>query len=632
MRGASGGRAGDAPRDSHGARHPVTVMAERIVDVFVGLGYRVVEGPEVEAEWFAFDALNMDERRFARAADRAFYLEDPVAPDRRSGLVLRTCTSPAQIRAMLGGAPPLRVVCTGRAFRPDPADATHSPVFNQVEVLAVDRGLTMADLKNTLDRFAASVLGEGTPTRLRAHRFACTDPSVKVDVACTACHGTATPPDAGAREDDREDASGRAPEDAPAVPCGACGGRGWIEWGGCGMVHPRVLGACGVDPHHYSGFTLGMGIERTLMLRHGLKDIRDVIDGDIRFALALDEFPPRPAPPGSRGTRDGHGGPDGKSGRDDRGGPLGRMVPSARAVPEAEIIPGSRAVPGARRDSPAEAVRETETGTGTGAETGAIVREAEAAPEVPGHTGTEAGSRAGATAGAEAGGGGGGGLDRSRSLRRRIGHALAGAGYVETPGFPFVGDTMWEALGLPPDDPRRTALRLANPLDPRRPALRTTLLPALLSALALNLGRGNRDPALFEQGAVFIPRPGAGSPPSPPAGRRPTDDQLDALDAATPAQPHHLAAALTGEASWACVVEAARTAAHVMGARLATRPVEYAPWRPGRCFELLVEETVLGHAGELHPGTARTLGLPAGTGAMEIDLTAMERLTDRETP
>ncbi|GAA4204873.1 hypothetical protein GCM10022252_64500 [Streptosporangium oxazolinicum] len=540
-------------------------MAEQITDVFLDLGYHVAEGPEVEAEWFAFDALNMDDRHPARAPERTFYVENPSGPGRRSGLVLRTHTSPVQVRAMLGTPPPLRMICTGRAFRPDAADATHSPVFNQVEGLVVDLGLTMVDLKKTLDHFATSMFGRGTATRLRARRFTYTDPSAEVDVECAVCHD--------ASEGDPAGASRKTPlADGPEDPCGTCGGEGWIEWGGCGMVHPRVLAACGVDPHKYGAFAFGMGIERTLMLRHGLRDMRDVVDGDIRFPLGFplgtdESAPGRPRPR-----------------------PLPRATATTRAVPPARAIPAARAVP-----------------------------DMETIPLARGHGARSARRR-------EAGGG----LTRSQSLRRRIGHALAGAGYVETPGFPFVCDAVWDAFGLTADDPRRATLTLTNPISPREPSLRTTLLPGLLAALGLNLTRGNHAPALFEQGAVFAPLPGDSlSPlPLPRTDHRPTDDQIAALDAAIPVQPRHLAAALTGESSWARAVDAARTAAHIMGAGLVTRPTEYAPWLPGRCLELLVGESVLGHAGELRAGTAQALGLPSGTSAMEIDLTAMERLTD----
>ncbi|MET8053793.1 hypothetical protein ABZU75_40045 [Streptosporangium sp. NPDC005286] len=546
MRSASSGRAGSAPHDSRGARHPVTVMAEQMTDVFLDLGYRIVEGPEVEAEWFAFDALNMDDDHPGRTPDRAFHLEDLAEPGGRSGLVLRTRTSPAQVRAMLGRTPPLRLVCAGRAFRPDATDTIHSPVFNQVEGLAVDLGLTMVDLKKTLDHFAAAVFGRGTVTRLRTHRSAYTDPSAKVYVECAVCHGV------------REDVSG----DASAGPCGTCGGGGWIEWGWCGTVRPLVLTTCGVDPHRYGAFAFGVGVERTLMLRHGLKDISDIVGGDIRFPLGMDEFAPggRPRPtPRPRTTA------------------TTRAVPAARAVPDLEIIPLTRGGHGRR-----------------------------------GLRGREAG----------------GGLTRSQSLRRRIGHALAGAGYVETPRFPFVCDAAWDAFGLAPDDPRRATLTLTNPISPREPSLRTTLLPGLLAALGLNLALGNHYPALFEQGVVFTPRTGADPTLSPLTDHRPTASRLDALNATVPAQPSHLAIALTGESSWARAVDTARTAAHVMGAGLITRPTEYAPWRPGRCLELLVGEAVLGHAGELHAATVQALGLPPGTSVMEIDLTALEHLTD----
>lgn len=522
-------------------------MAEQMADVFLDLGYRVVEGPEVEAEWLTLDALNMDDGH----PDRAFHIEDPAEPGERSGLVLRTRTSPAQVRATLGTAPPFRLVCAGRAFRPGPADAIHSPVFNQVEGLAVDLGLTMVDLKKTLDHFAASVFGRGTVTRLRTHRSAYTDPSAKVYVECAVCRGV------------RPDVSGDASA-SPCGTCGTCGGEGWVKWGWCGTVRPRVLTTCGVDPHRYGAFAFGMGVERTLMLRHGLKDIRDIIDGDIRFPLGMDEFAPggRPRPsPRPRST------------------PPTRAVPAARAVPDLETIPLTRGGHG-RRGSP----------------------------------GREAG----------------GGLSRSQSLRRRIGHALAGAGYVETPRFPFVCAAAWDAFGLAPGDPRRTTLTLTNPISPREPSLRTTLLPGLLAALGLNLALGNHHPALFEQGVVFAPLTGAGPAPFPPSDRRPAEGRLDALNAAVPAQPNHLAAALTGESSWARAVDAARTAAHVMGAGLVTRPTEYAPWLPGRCLELLVGESVLGHAGELRTATVQALGLPPGTSVMEIDLTAMEHLTDHE--
>jgi len=245
-----------------GARHPLTLVAERIADVFVAMGYEVAEGPEVEAEWFNFDALNIPADHPAREMSDTFFVESP-----ESGVVLRTHTSPVQIRTMLSEQPPIYVVCPGRVFRADELDATHTPVFHQVEGLAVDEGLTMADLRGTLDHFAAAMFGEGIVTRLRPSFFPFTEPSAEVDLQCFVCRGES----AGSAE----------------LSCRTCGSEGWIEWGGCGMVNPRVLIACGIDPNRYSGFAFGMGLERTLMFRHGITDMRDLIEGDVRFARAF---------------------------------------------------------------------------------------------------------------------------------------------------------------------------------------------------------------------------------------------------------------------------------------------------------------------------------------------------------
>lgn len=245
-----------------GARHPLTMVAERIADVFVAMGYEVAEGPEVEAEWFNFDALNIPADHPAREMSDTFFVDPPEA-----GVVLRTHTSPVQVRTMLAEQPPIYVVCPGRVFRADELDATHTPVFHQVEGLAVDRGITMADLRGTLDHFAAAMFGEGLVTRLRPSFFPFTEPSAEVDLQCFACRGESV--------------------GNPEVSCRTCGNEGWIEWGGCGMVNPRVLRACGIDPHEYSGFAFGMGLERTLMFRHGITDMRDLIEGDVRFASAF---------------------------------------------------------------------------------------------------------------------------------------------------------------------------------------------------------------------------------------------------------------------------------------------------------------------------------------------------------
>jgi phenylalanyl-tRNA synthetase alpha chain len=248
-------------RQPRGARHPLTTIVERITEVFVGLGYEVADGPEVEAEWLNFDALNIGPDHPARTMQDTFYVESPD-----SGLVLRTHTSPVQARVMLDKRePPIYVICPGRTFRTDELDATHTPVFSQVEGLVVDEGITMAHLKGTLDHFAASMFGEGIVTRLRPSYFPFTEPSAEVDLECFVCRGASV--------------------GNPDRPCRTCYSEGWIEWGGCGMVNPRVLVACGIDPQRYTGFAFGMGIERTLMFRHGVQDMRDMVEGDIRFTL-----------------------------------------------------------------------------------------------------------------------------------------------------------------------------------------------------------------------------------------------------------------------------------------------------------------------------------------------------------
>ncbi|RJL33955.1 phenylalanine--tRNA ligase subunit alpha [Bailinhaonella thermotolerans] len=245
-------------RRPRGARHPLTTLQERIGDTFVAMGYEIAEGPELEGEWFNFDALNMGPDHPARGEHDTFYVESPD-----SGMVLRTQTSPVQIRALLSRPLPVYVVGPGKTFRTDELDATHTPVFHQVEGLAVDEGLTMAHLKGTLDRFAEVMFGEGITTRFRPHYFPFTEPSAEVDLLCFVCRGASANPG------------------SPA--CRTCKSEGWIEWGGCGMVNPRVLVACGVDPERYSGFAFGMGIERTLMFRHNAEDMRDMIEGDVRF-------------------------------------------------------------------------------------------------------------------------------------------------------------------------------------------------------------------------------------------------------------------------------------------------------------------------------------------------------------
>ncbi len=246
-----------APR---GARHPLTTIQERIGEVFTSMGWEIAEGPEVEAEWLNFDALNIGPDHPARTMMDTFFVDPP-----ERGLVLRTHTSPVQARTMLERTPPIYVVVPGRTFRTDELDATHTPVFHQVEGLAVDEGLTMAHLKGTLDHFASAMFGEGIVTRLRPSYFPFTEPSAEMDLRCFVCRGASV--------------------GNPDAPCRTCSSEGWIEWGGCGMVNPRVLVACGIDPARYTGFAFGMGVERTLMFRHGIEDMRDMVEGDVRFTL-----------------------------------------------------------------------------------------------------------------------------------------------------------------------------------------------------------------------------------------------------------------------------------------------------------------------------------------------------------
>ena len=235
-----------AQRRPIGARHPITVISEQVADIFVAMGWEVAEGPEVETEHFNFDALNFLPDHPARTMQDTFH----IAPD-GSRQVLRTHTSPVQVRTMLSQEPPIYVVCPGRTFRTDELDATHTPVFSQVEGLAVDKGLTMAHLRGTLDAFARGMLGPEARTRMRPNYFPFTEPSAEVDIWFP----------------------------------NKKGGAGWVEWGGCGMVNPNVLRACGIDPDVYSGFAFGMGLERTLQFRNGISDMRDIVEGDIRFTL-----------------------------------------------------------------------------------------------------------------------------------------------------------------------------------------------------------------------------------------------------------------------------------------------------------------------------------------------------------
>ncbi len=275
-----------------GARHPVTMTADRLADVFVAMGYEVADGPEVEAEWYNFDALNIPPDHPAREMQDTLFVAGPPGGDggtgsppmwgatggsppggsppggeQSSGMVLRTHTSPVQIRSLLTRPLPLYVVSPGRVYRNEAVDATHLPVFYQIEGLAVDEGLTMADMRGAIQAFVDALFGAGLRTRLRPDYFPFTEPSGDVSMECHVCRGESVKPGAD--------------------PCRVCRSQGWIEIAGCGMVNPRVLVACGIDPDRYSGFAFGLGIERALMLAHGVSDIRDTVDGDVRFSRAF---------------------------------------------------------------------------------------------------------------------------------------------------------------------------------------------------------------------------------------------------------------------------------------------------------------------------------------------------------
>ena len=238
-----------------GARHPLTTLAERIEDVFVAMGYEVAEGPEVEAEWFNFDALNFPPDHPAREMQDTFFVQGDKSADAESGVVLRTHTSPVQIRHMLAEKPPIRIIAPGRTYRAD-SDATHSPMFHQVEGLVVDETTHMGHLKGTLIDFCRAFFGvDDLPVRFRPSYFPFTEPSAEVDIGCS--------------------------REGGQLVIGP--GKDWLEILGCGMVHPKVLANCGIDPTKYQGFAFGMGIERIAMLKYGIPDLRTFFDADLRW-------------------------------------------------------------------------------------------------------------------------------------------------------------------------------------------------------------------------------------------------------------------------------------------------------------------------------------------------------------
>lgn len=231
-----------------GHKHPLSVVLDEIKDIFIGLGFQIAEGPEVEYDHYNFEALNIPKEHPARDTQDTFYISDNV--------VLRTQTSPVQVRVMENQKPPIRIIAPGRVFRSDAVDATHSPLFHQIEGLVVDKNITMSDLKGILELFAKRLYGENTVVRFRPHHFPFTEPSAEMDIQCYQCHGEG---------------------------CRLCKGEGWIEILGCGMVHPKVLETCNIDPEVYSGYAFGIGLERTVMGRFKIDDIRLFYENDVRF-------------------------------------------------------------------------------------------------------------------------------------------------------------------------------------------------------------------------------------------------------------------------------------------------------------------------------------------------------------
>ncbi|MCQ4726207.1 phenylalanine--tRNA ligase subunit alpha [Anaerotignum faecicola] len=231
-----------------GHKHPMTTVIDEITNIFIGMGYSIAEGPEIEKDYYNFEALNIPANHPAKDEQDTFYIN--------SDIVLRTQTSPVQVRTMEKGSLPIRVVCPGTVYRSDNVDATHSPIFHQLEGLVVDKGITMGDLKGALAVFAKELFGEDVKVRFRPHHFPFTEPSAEMDVTCFACGGKG---------------------------CKVCKGEGYIELLGCGMVHPKVLKMSGIDPEVYSGFAFGMGLERVAMQRYGITDLRLLFENDVKF-------------------------------------------------------------------------------------------------------------------------------------------------------------------------------------------------------------------------------------------------------------------------------------------------------------------------------------------------------------
>ena len=237
-----------AKKSEIGHRHPNTIAREEVERIFVGMGYEVVEGPEVEKDYYNFEALNIPADHPAKDEQDTFFIHGDI--------LLRTQTSSVQVREMEKGKLPIRLIAPGRVFRSDEMDATHSPSFHQIEGLVIDKHITFADLKGTLAEFARELFGQETKVKFRPHHFQFTEPSAEVDVTCFKCQGSG---------------------------CRFCKGSGWIEILGCGMVHPRVLEMCGIDPEEYGGFAFGVGLERIALLKYEIEDMRLLYENDIRF-------------------------------------------------------------------------------------------------------------------------------------------------------------------------------------------------------------------------------------------------------------------------------------------------------------------------------------------------------------
>lgn len=250
------------PGESHvlGHKHPITLIMDEVRDIFIGMGFTVAEGPEVELAEYNFTRLNTEEGHPGREWTDTFYITEGDKDPKNDAVLLRSQTSPMQVRTMEAQKPPIRIIAPGRVYRKDEADATHSPMFHQIEGMVVDKGITMADLKGTLNAVIKSLYGEESVTRFRPHHFPFTEPSCEVDVQCFACHGNG---------------------------CSVCKGEGWIEVLGAGMIHPKVLQGCNIDANVYSGWAFGMGVERLAMMRYGINNLKLCFENDVRF---LEQF------------------------------------------------------------------------------------------------------------------------------------------------------------------------------------------------------------------------------------------------------------------------------------------------------------------------------------------------------